>query len=243
MGTDIHMAIEVRRNGRWHWVPNAVSCSDCDGTAVWKDRDGKERECFRCTHRYRGTANGRLHGYSDRNYDAFGIIANVRNGTWGADTPVIAGPRGLPDDISAELKAANDAPYELPDGHENPAHYNLGDHSFTHISLAELLAFNWDGRNGKEATLSAPEYIKWAKRGFPGSYCAWASGETVSMGEADARIAKGETSGFNVRATWGESLADMAGNFHSKFIPELVALAEREGVSPADVRCVFGFDS
>lgn len=242
MGTDIHMAIEVKRNGAWSWPPNAATCSDCGGSAKIKDREGGERECF-CTHHYRGTVDGRKHGYSDRNYDAFGILANVRNGTWGQPTPFIDEPRDLPDDMSAELRAAADAPYETPDGHENPAHYSLGDHSFSHVTLAELLAFNWDDRGGREATVSAAGYAKWDKKSSLDAYCAWASGETVSMAEADARIAAGNAKGYNVRAKWGESLGEMASNFHSKFIPELVSLAEREGVPATDVRCVFGFDS
>lgn len=242
MGTDIHMAIEIRKNGRWAWLPNAVACNYCDGTGTRTNHEQKIVPCF-CTNHYRGGADGRIHGYSDRNYDAFGILANVRNGTWGDGTPFISEPRGLPRDISDELRTAHESNYETPDGKDNPAHYSLGDHSFTHVTLAELLAFNWDDRGGREATISASEYAKWDKKSSPGSYCAWASGETVSMAEADKRVADGSSKGYNVRATWGESLADMVGGFHSKFIPELISIAEREGIKAEDVRLVFGFDS
>lgn len=243
MGTDIHMAIEVRRAGKWCWVPGAIPCMDCNGTKRVKFGDRAEEDCYCVRYAHRGRHEGRMHGYHDRNYDAFGIIANVRNGTCGEETPFISEARGLPDDISAELKAANEAPYELPDGNDNPAHFSLGDHSFTSVTLAELLAFNWDDRGGREATINADQYAKWDKKSALDSYCAWSSGETVSMSEADERITAGKSEGYNVRAKWGESLAEMAGNFHSKFIPELVAISEREGVPATDVRIVFGFDS
>lgn len=243
MGTDIHMGIEVRRNGKWTWLQNAVNCYDCDGTKVSKWSKEKQEPCFCARWNHEGSQPGRKHGYCERNYDAFGILADVRNGTWGEETPFISQPRGLPDDISAELSAANNSAYELPDGKENPEHFSLGDHSFTHVTLAELLAFQWDDRNGKEATIGVSQYVKWDKKTPPDSYCAWSSGETVSMAEADARIAEGKRDGYNVRAKWGESLADMAGNFHAKFIPDLVAISEREGVPTSDVRIVFGFDS
>jgi len=58
-----------------------------------------------------------------RSYGVFGFLANVRNYS---AIPPLSEPRGLPDD----------------------AHYgdedDLGDHSFSWLSLDELLAFNYD---------------------------------------------------------------------------------------------------
>jgi hypothetical protein len=59
-----------------------------------------------------------------RSYGMFGFLANVRNYS---AVPSISEPRGLPDDIA-------------DDGDDN----YLGDHSFSWLSVAELLAFDYD---------------------------------------------------------------------------------------------------
>lgn len=85
MGTDIHMAVEVRRDGNWHSVTK------------FTDEDGY------------------MHGdgasiYEDRNYDVFAILANVRNGSGfaGIDTGdgfvPLTDNRGIPDDASPEIR-------------------------------------------------------------------------------------------------------------------------------------------
>jgi hypothetical protein len=62
-----------------------------------------------------------------RNYGLFGFLADVRNYS---HSPVIAEPRGLPDDVSPELRAEYD---------------EWGDcHSTSWLTLAELLAYDYD---------------------------------------------------------------------------------------------------
>lgn len=64
-----------------------------------------------------------------RNYGLFGFLADVRNYS---RVPPISETRGLPDDLSPELEDQDDdAPW-------------LGDHSFSWLSVAELLAFDYD---------------------------------------------------------------------------------------------------
>src|SRR5690242_3218591 len=73
---------------------------------------------------------------SDRNYWAFSVMADVRNGSGfaGCDTgkPVepISKPRGLPADTSI---ADTDADFE------DPAYIWLGDHSHSWLLLSELM--------------------------------------------------------------------------------------------------------
>ena len=88
MGTDIHFYVE-RRNGKG-WV-------SCD---TWEDDEYEPG---------RKTVPFHQHFYDTRNYDLFAILANVRNGRGFAGTDTGDGfvplcePRGLPDDMSAEL--------------------------------------------------------------------------------------------------------------------------------------------
>lgn len=64
--------------------------------------------------------------YHDRNYALFGVLARVRDRSV---TP-IAKPRGLPEDVSPEVEARSD-------------YYGVDGHSHSWLTLAELLAYNW----------------------------------------------------------------------------------------------------
>jgi len=78
----------------------------------------------------------------DRNYVSFAILADVRNGYGfggfdsGDRVKPISEPRGLPEDLSAELRARleGDSPYSIW----------LGEHSFSWLTLAELQAYDLD---------------------------------------------------------------------------------------------------
>jgi hypothetical protein len=116
MGTDIHIAVEVRRPDGWHLSDLVVT--------------------------------------QNRNYRAFAVLADVRNGYGfaGSDTgealKPISEPRGLPADMSPELRLRLDeneneneraAPVDI-DSEENA--FWLGDHSFSHVTLRELLDYD-----------------------------------------------------------------------------------------------------
>jgi hypothetical protein len=60
-----------------------------------------------------------------RSYGMFGFLANVRNYS---AVPSISEPRGLPDDLPAYWSEEHD----------------VGDHSFSWLSVEELLAFDYD---------------------------------------------------------------------------------------------------
>ena len=75
----------------------------------------------------------------ERSYDLFGLLANVRNGTWGDPVPVIAAPRGLPADADARLLV------DVP-----------GEHSFSHLTLAELLAYDWGAEVSRDLETGEP---------------------------------------------------------------------------------------
>jgi hypothetical protein len=63
-----------------------------------------------------------------RNYGMYGFLADVRNYS---DVPPLAKPRGLPDDVSADVKAESD-------------HWDCDGHSHSWLSVGELSAFDYD---------------------------------------------------------------------------------------------------
>lgn len=103
MGCDIHSAVEIRRDGQWHW----------DASAKFNDiLDHPTNEPF-----------------DWRNYGMFGFLADVRNYS---HVPPLSESRGLPYNLSPELTS------------QDGGVTWLGDHSFSWLSLSELLDFDYD---------------------------------------------------------------------------------------------------
>jgi hypothetical protein len=79
-----------------------------------------------------------------RNYDMFAMLADVRNGSGfaGIETSsgfkVIAEPRDLPDDLSEGAQGAQKLKWD------DDGHLYLGDHSFSWLTLREVLTFDYD---------------------------------------------------------------------------------------------------
>lgn len=122
MGCDIHMAVEVRRNGKWERaLPPEHARVPCE---VEEARRGDPWSVRRAE----------VEWFTDRRYALFGALAGVRN----YDVSPIAEPRGLPNDVSEEVRKL--ATYD----YDNPGDVQLGDHSFTWLTLDEVLAYDWN---------------------------------------------------------------------------------------------------
>lgn len=152
----------------------------------------------------------------NRNYIAFAKLANVRNGTgfagcdMGDPVKPIAEPRGLPPDTS------------IKDGGEygDPDYVWLGDHSHSWLTLAELLAVNYNAKVTLRGMVSNKEAEYFHKHHYPPrTYCGWTNQE-----------------GYE-RIEWQEPLMDAA-----PLLPKIIASICHLG-KPDDVRIVFGFDS
>lgn len=221
MGTDIHLIVQAKRDGRWALVePPALDWHD--------DYDRKyKRWC------------------SDRNYDAFAILADVRNGYGfaGSETgeemiPVVAERRGLPPEITPE-----EADYDR---------LNLGDHSFHWLTLRELVDYpHWDKQRLVYGVVPARKYHDDFKgkparvNGGPGEYCSSImGGGTRMLDEAQyLQIGAPIDDKTHVRIKWPETYAFSAGRWYTRFLPSLRAWADENKVAYEDVRIVFGFDS
>lgn len=109
MGCDIHFFVETRgANGKWE-----------SRDKIWKDSTGEftllEQFGDRTFNMHKDEPP---HKYIDRDYFLFAILADVRNDYPDEKkTPFIEEARGIPDDVSAEVKAVFDMWGE--DGHSH----------------------------------------------------------------------------------------------------------------------------
>lgn len=235
MGCDIHLYVEVQRDGKWQ---------SADKWTADEDEPGRK------TVRY----HDRL--YTGRSYDTFAILANVRNGSGfaGCDTgdgfKPISEPRGLPADVSPEVAAESES--WGPDGH-----------SHSHLTVAELLAYDWTQETKKRGWVSGPEFFEWSRwqrqQGEgPETYSGGVWGQSVqhvTAQEMERRVEdllKTVPSDYQQRKTavqtrladyhccveWGTPYYRQAQYFLAQVMPRLWRLGK-----PEDVRIVFWFDN
>lgn len=263
MGCDIHLFVERRENAESPWRPLLVEHA-CTGW--WHERAPEERkgECYSC----KGT--GIEGGYNHRNYDAFAILANVRNGRGFAGVETgdgfepISEPRGLPKDLSPELLAiherdngppGDDIDYDAHDRSYEDAKRlygrgSFGDHSFSWLTLRELNECDWSRVTHRSGVVGVAEARAFLEKGSPGSWCGGVNGRSVVhiSNEAMFALVRGgyeppkehTAQSFYTRVRWPVTYAQAAGYFHSGFLP---ALRDHATSGPDNIRIVFGFDS
>jgi hypothetical protein len=141
MGCDIHFYVQKQMNCVWvsadRWEPNKYA-----------DDEGEPKLAIPYEKRF----------YSGRNYDLFGILADVRNGRGfaGLDTGdgfvPIDDPRGLPVDVSEPVKADSDR-------------WDGDGHSHSWFTVAELLAYDWTQTTKHRGYLPAAKFWRWISSG------------------------------------------------------------------------------
>lgn len=114
-----------------------------------------------------------------RNYRLFARLADVRN--YDGEEP-IAEPRGLPADVSDEVK-------------KDSWEYGMDGHSHSWLSLEELLAAFDQPREGDFCgVVDAEGFRQWKEKGEPANYCREVGGQLVSVcthGQMESRIRLG----------------------------------------------------
>jgi hypothetical protein len=229
-----------------------VETRHADGTWRSADRWFKDEDDGQLT--TFGTINGKWTDtslQSGRCYALFAMLANVRNG----DFEPVAPPRGVPADASAEYKAVVDA-------------WDCDGHSHSHLTLAELLAYDWTQTAQRSGVVNIEEWATYHRTGKPTAYsgAVWSRDSRVldtNEFEAAWNVLQAERPGTSVwdltrndevvarfvalldggpqpycTVTWTEPYYACAGSFWSETMPRLVALGK-----PEDVRCVFFFDN
>lgn len=224
MGCDIHLHIEIRKNGVWehhNWESELVTGHYEDGSKML-DYDKLFEHPL----------------YIGRNYDLFAILANVRNGYGfaGCDTGngfvPIAQPRGLPSDVTASVKKESD-------------NWGCDGHSHSHFTLSELLAYDWKQSTVHRGYVGESEFKEWREKGKSESWCGDVSGSRIAKvtNKEMARIVDGKQKRlpdkeYFTQVSWKEPYSESASHFVDKFIPEIQKLG-----NPDDVRIVFWFDN
>jgi hypothetical protein len=229
--------------------------------------------------------------YNYRNYGLFAILADVRNprvvgdsedidyiyisddefsdailvdyrNDWGGGGGRIIGtgfnpisePRGLPEDVSPEAQAVSDW-------------YAAEGHSHSWLTLAELLAYDWNQVTRRVGIVGPLEFADFEKNGKPRSWCEGAFGsrnkvvshqrmreevaryrpeiDRVIAGEWDdpeweafTRMLRKQPEQYFTQVMWEERYAYCAQEFLDETLPKLQALG-----APEDVRIVFFFDN
>lgn len=106
MGCDIHMCVEIRHNGEWYCgdvfiknkffkEPNIIGI-----TYEKPDIEGSSLEYDNISYYNFESEYNKVPLWSDRDYDLFSILADVRND----GAPFISRPRGFPSDICKETR-------------------------------------------------------------------------------------------------------------------------------------------
>lgn len=262
MGCDIHFYVDVRQpDGSWktadRWFPQL-------GPEELKE-EGEEKQyldTYEDVRKPDGSwdidASGTRSFYSDRHYDVFSILADVRNGYGfaGVDTGEgfrpLSKPRGVPEDACPEYKAA-------------ATRWDVDGHSHSWCTVQELLDYNWLQTTKKRGVVGARAFIKWQQLGAPDSYSGDVRGSGVTMltneqmanridavkcveypniwsvyhalDDADF-TQKHDLAGAYTQVEWEVPYYRAAATFLSEAMPKLWRLGKAE-----DVRCLFFFDN
>ena len=242
MGTDIHLCVEMR-----------------DPFDVWHSLDHWSTDEYDEPGQQSVSYENRW--YTHRDYDVFAILADVRNGrgfagiVTGDGFVPISADRGVPDDMSPEVRAYHE-------------HGGLGDHSFSHLTLRDLVEYDWTQRTKVCGVVDAWQWHRWdgyrREHGeMPHEYCADVSGPNIrivtepemrqAVGELRGKARESQTHldekafkslyGMHTRFVMERTYYQCADSFWSKCMPRLLSAAFLHKLSHDDLRIVFGFDS
>lgn len=189
----------------------------------------------------------------DRDYDLFAVLGNVRNGrSAGCDMGDGFDPmtdcRGVPDDISDEAREV------LSD-----------EHSATWVTLAEILAYDWNRSTKHRGWVSAVEFLDWdwmkEYKSAPRTYSGGVGGGSIKHITAaemkqrvdairNGRHGKDEQVIRDVdeqlgrhycQIEWEETYTQSTIQMWTKILPKMLNLGRQYGFE--NVRLVMDFDS
>ncbi len=249
MGTDIHMAAEVRKNGKWELVTDKVFKNPWYQPDVSKQHDWSKDEFTSIP-------------YDGRNYNLFAMLADVRNGygfagcITGERLNPISEPKGYPEDMCQELQDdLNPAVYNQEGYYDDPAYYERphlsNEHTGSYLTLKELLDYDWNQGHQTIGVLSQGAYARSIYKGkYPESWCGGVGGADIVMVSEqeminiiEGKVPVSEDKQYYTRCVFpSRPYKDKAGSFYTETIPALQKLIP-EGGTAEDVRIVFDFDS
>jgi len=169
-----------------------------------------------------------------RNYSTFAILANVRNGYGFAGIPTtatafepISEPRGYPDG------------FIWPDG----CGWRLceGDHDFSWVTLAELMAVTWERKITKLGVVESQIFDSWDGQSQPSDWWGDIYGDGIVIQVVTPEQYRAGRRGVKatyVRITWEVTYKQAVGSFW-----DALTWLKKEAAGDAEIRLVFGFDS
>lgn len=235
MGCDINAAVEYRTGADQPWQC-AQFPDKLYGQYDWHDKPFT----FECDF--------------SRDYDLFAILGNVRNGSGfagiktGEGFEPMSDDRGVPDDISDEASEVLS-----------------NEHSATWVTLAEILAYDWDRSTGHNGVVDAVEFASWDVMKqwdpAPSSYSGDVGGGSVrhvsvdemraavkeALGNLHPRSDEGKAalkeklSSTFTRVEWTESYSKAGEQLWTLALPKMLNLGREHGFD--NVRLVMDFDS
>lgn len=233
MGTDIHMACEIRRNGKWELVKDKIFRNS------WYDPNS---ELSICREKYTNIP------YDCRCYNLFAILADVRNGSGfafcrtGDRFNPISESKGYPKDMCDELK--EDYLYD-----DCPSLSYC--HSGSWLTLKELLDYDWNQMHRNYGCVCEATYRDFIMKGLhPDTWCSDISGsDIVHISEEEMTdliqgiLSRQENKQYYTNCYFvAKTYKECSGGFYDDVIPILQTLVPKNGTTD-DVRIVFDFDS
>ena len=207
MGTDIYLYAEIKKNNGWHHLGGV------EENPEYYPEDEPNAQLLKP-----------VEFYSTRNYNLFGILADVRNPNGrtfdNQKFEVISPPRGLPKDLSPEIQNwLKD--WEWEDDEESDVS------SPSWLLLSELLQFDWHNKVMRyEAMVDARvAHLFEDEKPFP--YRQWPEGIEISYSQY-------HRDGVTVR--WASTYAESVGKDFMDLLNDL-----RQHGEPSQIRLVFWF--
>ena len=240
MGTDIHMACEVKRNGKWELVTDKVfknSWYRPDSEYSWEQEEYTYIP------------------YDNRCYNLFAILADVRNGTGFAGVKTgeafnpISEPKGYPEDMCSELQSDVNGDYDEDAYGSRPTLSN--EHSASWLTLKELLDYDWNQLHRNYGYVNEDTYRDFIMKGLhPESWCGGIGGANIVCISEEEMVdliqgkypRKDEKQYYTACYFVAETYKDASRGFYDDVIPVLQKLVPNGG-TVEDVRLVFDFDS
>lgn len=184
MGCDIHDYMETRENEGSPW---------CKVGKIFPNpyyREGEENRVYPDEESgpYESNPEKIEHPFDVRNYNLFAVLADVRNGRGTAGCEIgsyitpIAMPKGLPDDVSSEIKKFSN-------------YWGVDGHSHSWLMIRELAEYDWDQPHYTTGVLTLQQYEQMLQGVEPQMWSGGISGPgivTISELDYQAFLASGE---------------------------------------------------
>lgn len=221
MGCDIHSYVEQQ-----------------DDEDNWKQIHGFQSDYYDPNSQYFSTeqfsnADSPIDG---RNYYMFAIMVDVRNED-GAVTP-ISEPRGLPDDVSSEIKKESEE-------------WGVDGHSHSWLTVKDLMNYDQDQMVTHKGLVEFQHYIETKKDNK--EYDSWCGGvyggNTITLEESDVDTEVKQVAvaleyaikDIYIRTTWKTRVSQYCKTFFGSSLDQLKARCKSPHYD--DVRLVFWFDN